>query len=85
MRYGGGLSLAEDLAEEIGDPSGGVGSDALFLLADDVKEAVQRPPDDVPIEIERLEIDEGQPLRTAEELLVLPRHADLAHRPVHDR
>src|SRR5438445_4853465 len=76
--------MAEHLTQQIGDPRRGVGADLLFLVTDHVEEAVEGSADDVAIEVEGLQAQEGNALGAAEEVLVLPGDADLPHRAVHD-
>src|SRR2546428_6005365 len=76
--------MAEHLTQQVGDPRRGVGADLLFLVTDHVEEAVEGSADDVAIEVEGLQAQEGNALGAAEEVLVLPGDADLPHRAVHD-
>src|SRR6267143_6437401 len=78
-------AVAEHLAEQVGDARRGVGADLLFLVADHVEEAVEGAADDVVVEVEGLEVQEGNVLGAAEQILVLLGDADLAHRALHDR
>src|SRR5437867_6833756 len=75
---------SEHLAQQVGDARGGVGADPHLLVADDVKETVERFADHVAVEVEGLEIEEPNALGPPEELLVLPADPDLGHRAVHD-
>src|SRR2546426_3490869 len=80
-----GSATAEDFAQQIGDARGGVRADLALLLTDHVEQAVERLADDVAVEVEGLDVEKGDLLRAAEQLLVLARHSGLAHRAVHDR
>src|SRR5438094_2418908 len=80
-----GSARAEYLAQQIGDACGGVGADALFLVAHDVKEAVERLADDVSVQVEGLEVEERNAAGLAEQSRIPLGHADLGHRAVDDR
>src|SRR5258706_6809203 len=65
------VGLGEDVAEEVGDAGGGVGADLLFFLADDVEEAVEALADHVVVQVEGVQLEEGDGVRLAHEILVL--------------
>src|SRR5205809_7727612 len=80
-----GSARSEYLTQQIGDACGGVGADALFLVAHDVKEAVERLADDVSVQVEGLEVEERNAAGLAEQNLVPLGYVYLGHRVVHER
>src|SRR5260370_40656496 len=77
-------AVAEHLAEQVGDTRRGVGADLLLLVAGHVEEAVEGAADDIVVEVEGLEGQEGNVLSAAEQVPVLRGDAGLAHRSVPD-